>query len=58
MDKLFNRVNQDDGISAYVIKGNSGKFHAIYHDDDSSNNIAIIICPTFELAVSKCEGFF
>ena len=58
MNKLFNRTNENDGISAFVILGNSGKFHAIYRDDDSGNNISIIICPTFEMAVSKCKEFF
>lgn len=58
MEKLFNRVNEEDGISAFVILGESGKFHAIYRDDDSGNNISVVICPTLEIAISKCEGFF
>ncbi|HEY8781933.1 MAG TPA: hypothetical protein VIM16_09985 [Mucilaginibacter sp.] len=58
MEKLFNRVNEEDGISAFVILGRSGKFHAIYRDDDSGNNIITVICPTLEVAIKKCNGFF
>lgn len=57
MEKLYNRISEY-GTSAFVIRGNSGKFHAIYRDDDSGNNITIIICPTLEMAISKCEDFF
>lgn len=58
MEKLFNRVNEEDGISAFVILGTTGKFHAIYRDDDSGNNIAITICPTLEVAIDYCKGYF
>ena len=58
MEKLFNRLNAEDGISAFVILGDSGKFHAIYRDDDSDNNISIFICQTLESAIEKCKGFF
>jgi hypothetical protein len=58
MEKLFNRVNEEDGLSAFVILGKSGKFHAIYRDDDSGNNITIVICPTLEVAINKCNVFF
>lgn len=58
MEKLFNRVDAMDNISAFVILGKSGKFHAIYRDDDSNRNITIIICPTLEMAISKCKEFF
>jgi hypothetical protein len=58
MEKLFNRVNEVYGISAFVILGKSGKFHAIYRDDDSGNNITIVICPTLEMAIEKCKEFF
>jgi len=58
MEKLFSRVNKEDGISAFVILGNAGKFHAIYRDDDSGNNVTIVICPTLESAISKCKEFF
>ena len=58
MGKLFNRVNKEDGISAFVMQGDSGKFHAIYRDDDSDNNIAITICPSLEMAIEKCKEFF
>lgn len=58
MGKLFNRVNEEDGLSAFVILGKSGKFHAIYRDDDSGNNVTIIICPTIEMAIEHCKEFF
>lgn len=58
MEKLFNRENEEDGLSAFVILGKSGKFHAIYRDDDSGNNITIVICQSLEVAIEKCKGFF
>ena len=58
MEKLFNRVNEEDGLSAFVILGATGKFHAIYRDDDSGNNISITICPTLEMAIDYCKGYF
>lgn len=58
MEKLFNRVDNENGLSAFVILGATGKFHAIYRDDDSGNNIASTICPTLELAIEYCGVYF
>lgn len=57
MEKLFNTTNEEFGISGFVLKGNSGKYHAILHDDDANKNIGIFICEDFNSAISKCKEF-
>lgn len=55
--KLAEFVNKEDGVSSFVIEGDSGKYHVIFRDDDDGMNLPhISIYSDLEIAIGKAKN--